>query len=229
MNETLSDRMKKYENVTRQYATTRTPLIIRIDGRAFHTFTRNLPKPYCPKLRQSLVVAARYLLDDISTGVLAYIQSDEISILCLDYKNIKTNQWFDGNVQKISSISASAVTAAFNKEWSGIELAQFDARCFVIPESDVVNYFLWRYTDCVKNSVSAAAQIYFSHKELQNKTTTDRITMLREIGQPWEKLDDEFKNGTTICRGTEGTLCSLSNDRMTPLISHKMNEFLTEE
>lgn len=108
-------RMKKYEFVSRHYLTTRTPVIIRIDGKAFHTFTRGFQRPFDDVLSKTMQETMKYLCENIQGCVLGYTQSDEITLILVDYKNIDTSAWFDYNIQKCASVAASMATMAFNK------------------------------------------------------------------------------------------------------------------
>lgn len=111
----LGDRMKKYEYVTRTHLTPRTPVIIRVDGKAFHTFTRGFKKPFDDVLVKSMQQTMKYLCENIQGCVLGYQQSDEITLVLVDYKKIDTCSWFDYNIQKCASIAASMATLAFNQ------------------------------------------------------------------------------------------------------------------
>ena len=116
---TLGDRMKNnYENITRYYLTRRMPVIIRIDGRAFHTFTRGFKKPFDDILVSTMQDTMKYLCENIQGCVLGYTQSDEISLVLTDYVEITTDAWFGNNLQKMCSVSASMATLAFNKFFS---------------------------------------------------------------------------------------------------------------
>lgn len=108
-------RMKKYEYVTRNYLTCRTPVIIRLDGRAFRSFTRGFEKPFDELLTKSMQETMRYLCENIEGCALGYTQSDEITLILCDYKNLTTQAWFDNNISKICSISASMATLMFNR------------------------------------------------------------------------------------------------------------------
>ena len=117
---TLGDRMKNnYENITRYYLTRRMPVIIRIDGRAFHTFTRGFKKPFDDILVSTMQDTMKYLCENIQGCVLGYTQSDEISLVLTDYAELTTDAWFGNNLQKMCSVSASMATLAFNKFFSG--------------------------------------------------------------------------------------------------------------
>lgn len=135
----LGDRMKKYEGIPRIHLTPRMPLIFRLDGKAFHTYTRGFDKPVDEKIINAMTQAADKLSREIQGFKIAYIQSDEISVLVNDYENFETQAWFDKNLQKMVSVSASICTAYFNKYmWSvGVDrTALFDSRAFVVPREE---------------------------------------------------------------------------------------------
>lgn len=111
----LAKRMKKYEHVTRTHLITRMPVIIRIDGKAFHTFTRGFDRPFDEILIRAMQETMMYLCQNIQGCVLGYTQSDEITLVLVDYKKFTSNAWFDYNIQKCVSIAASMATMAFNR------------------------------------------------------------------------------------------------------------------
>ena len=114
--DSLGDRMKEnYENRSKTYLTRRTPVIIRLDGKAFHTFTRGMKKPYDEIFHNTMNATMKYLCENIQGCKLGYTQSDEITLLLTDYDTLTTDAWFDYNVQKICSVSASMATMKFNK------------------------------------------------------------------------------------------------------------------
>jgi tRNA(His) 5'-end guanylyltransferase len=117
-NDSLGDRMKTYENVTRTHLTRRTPVIIRIDGKAFHTFTRGFFKPFDVVLVKSMQDTMKYLCENIEGCVLGYTQSDEITLVLCDYKKLTSQAWFNNNIQKMCSISASMATLEFNRKFT---------------------------------------------------------------------------------------------------------------
>ena len=176
MNNSLGDRMKKYENVWRFYLPIRTPLIIRIDGKAFHTFTKNMERPFDHTFMNVMHETTKILCEKIDGCKLAYTQSDEISLLLTDYENFETQAWFDKNLQKIVSVSASIASAVFNKIFEPYVF--FDSRTFVLPKEEVCNYFIWRQKDATRNSILSIGQSKFSHKELQNKSCNQIQDML---------------------------------------------------
>lgn len=216
----IGDRMKRYEGAARVYLTPRMPLIVRIDGRAFHTYTKKLragrtsTDPWNGILRDALTEAARELLREISGAKIAYLQSDEISVLVTDYDKRSSQPWFDKSLSKMCSVSASIATMAFNnhiREYvdrgfasaSCPATATFDSRAYCVPREDVTNYFVWRQRDAEKNSISMLAQHYFSHRELHGKSGPEKKDMLaREHGIRWESLHPWKKRGWCVGRKT---------------------------
>ena len=209
VNDDLGRRMKEYyEQVPKTKLVRRMPVAIRIDGKAFHTFTRGFQKPFDEVLVRSMQETMKYLCENIQGCVLGYTQSDEITLILVDYKKLNSAAWFDYEVQKMCSIAASMATMAFNKifykniedyiynlnmVWND-ELeefkyastllkaadkgAMFDARVFNIPKEEVTNLIYWRQLDATRNSIQMAGQANFSHKELQNKSCNKIQDML---------------------------------------------------
>jgi tRNA(His) 5'-end guanylyltransferase len=217
MNDSLGDRMKDfYEGRSKTFLARRTPVIIRIDGKAFHTFCKRFERPYDHFLNTALNKVALHLCQNIQSVKFAERHFDEISLLLTDYDNFQTDAYFDYNVQKICSVAASMATAEFcrqlaktsfkprhngdwiDKEYIGWEESWpcFDARCFNIPEAEVENYFWWRMLDGTRNSISMQAQSKFSHRELQGKNSNDMQEMLfQEHGINWGNLPQGQKVG----------------------------------
>jgi len=225
----LSGRMKEnYENRTRYLIQRRNNVLIRIDGKAFHTYTRGLHKPYDIGLMEDMNLTTKYLCENIQGAKFGYVQSDEISIWVTDYDELQTGAWFDYNIQKMCSISASLATAEFNKlrlirqikdslemikdenvstvpllrDIVNKKLATFDSRVFSISEMDeVINYFVWRQQDATRNSISMAAQSMFSHKELHGKSTSDMQDMMKlQKGVNWNDYPAGFKRGRAVVK-----------------------------
>ena len=199
----IAARMKAYENIPRIHLTPRMPTIIRIDGKAFHTYTKGFEKPWSTEIRDAMTAAATALLEEIQGAEFAYYQSDEISVLLNDYKRFTSQSWFGKNVQKMASVSASIATAHFNNYFALLlvsKLAEFDSRCFVLPREEVNNYFWWRQMDAIRNSASGLAQANFSHKELQGCNVNKMLRMLENKGIPWEKCEDWQKYGMMVTR-----------------------------
>lgn len=201
MTQSLGDRMKGYESCTCSPLPINTPVILRVDGRAFHTFARRFEKPFDNTLIEMMNEVARALMNEIMNARFAYIQSDEISILI--YDKVDSDVWFGNKPQKMTSISAaiaSVVATNFLVE-HGIKhgnKALFDSRVFSIPEKDVTNYFIWRQRDWERNSIQLLAREYFSHKELHGKNTSDIHEMLHKKGVNWNDLPIYLKRGRCI-------------------------------
>ena len=112
--DSLGDRMKGYENAFRHYLPRRMPVIIRIDGKAFHTYTKGFHKPFDYILMKTMQETAYELCKKIEGVKLAYVQSDEISLLLTNDDTLETEPWFGNNLQKLCSIAASIATLAFH-------------------------------------------------------------------------------------------------------------------
>ena len=226
-------RMKTYyEQIPKTKLMRRTPVVIRIDGKAFHTFTKGFRKPFDYILVKSMQDTMLYLCKNIQGCVFGYTQSDEITLVLIDYQTLNTSAWFDYEVQKMCSISASMATLAFNKSFSDRVVkfllseqvmhndydeynnvlknavstgAQFDSRCFNIPKEEVANMIYWRQHDAIKNSISTVAQYYFSTKELHGKSSTDKIHMLiDEHGVDWNSFPIEQQRGSACIKTEHG-------------------------
>jgi tRNA(His) 5'-end guanylyltransferase len=198
----LGTRMKEfYENRTRNFLPRRTYTIIRIDGKAFHTYTKGLERPFDWQLVTDMDETAKFLCQNIQGAKCAFVQSDEISIVLTDFDKLTTDAWYDGNIQKITSISASLATAKFNELRPG-KLAFFDSRCFTIPsEAEVLNYLIWRQQDTVRNSISSVAQFFFSSKELHGKKTNEMQEMLfQNYNVNWNDYNPKSKRGRMIVK-----------------------------
>jgi len=186
----LGNRIKTYyEDRYRIYLTRRTPVIIRLDGKAFHTLTRKFEKPFCIKFIDSMTETAITLCKNIQNVQCAYVQSDEISLFLKDYSELTTEAWFDYNVQKMASVSAAIATSVFKDSMNIKNLVSFDSRVFNIPKEEVCNYFIWRQKDWVRNSVNMLAQSNFSHKELQGKSISKVHDMLHTKNINWADLE----------------------------------------
>lgn len=197
----LGNRMKKqYEDRTRYFLPRRTYGLIRIDGKAFHSYCKNLNKPFDYGFISSMNQTAIALCKEIQGSKFAYIQSDEISILFTDFETITTDMWFDGNIQKIASVASSIATAHFNNVMKP-SIAYFDSRVWTIPDkTEVENYFIWRQMDCVRNSIQSVARSLYSHKELENKNTDALQEMIFQKGQNWNAVSSELKRGRIIIK-----------------------------
>jgi len=203
ISDSLGDRMKTYENVFRHKLPRRMPMILRIDGKAFHTFTKGMKKPFDDDLIKCMQLTSKYLLENVQNAKMVYTQSDEISILIDDTSKLDTDVMFDNNIQKIVSVVASMATVAFNncaKNTLGKSHAMFDCRAFILPEEDVPNYFIWRMRDWERNSLQMVARSKYSPRQLHKKNRVAIHDMLMEKGINWSKIKPHYKNGTMIMR-----------------------------
>lgn len=222
----LGDRIKEnYENRAKTFLTRRVPVIIRLDGKAFHTFTKGMKKPFDDIMVNTMQKTTKYLCENIQGCVFGYTQSDEITLILTDYKTIKTDAWFGYNVQKMTSISASMATLAFNKyfrksykalrenlnlawnvtdeEYEYLEIiskklnkAMFDSRVFSIPKEEVCNCLIWRQQDATRNSIESVGQANFSSKELHKKNCDQIQEMLfTQKGINWNDYPTDYKRG----------------------------------
>lgn len=221
----LGDRMKQYEAVSESYLIRKIPVCLRMDAVCFHSWTRGLKRPYDDDLRRCMEYAAYRTCNEISGARFAYTQSDEISILLVDYQDISTEPWFNYRTNKVQSVAAGLCTSFFAEAclmWLREHVKKkgfpaFDARAFNLPREDVVNAFLWRQQDCERNSLSSLAQSHFSHKELLGKNSSDMQDMLMlQKGVNWNDVETRYKRGVSFykvtrlaeCRTKEGTLVS---------------------
>ena len=234
-NNDLGKRMKEnYEKIAQTKLMRRTPVAIRIDGKAFHTFTKGFQKPFDNILIKTMQETMKYLCENIQGCVFGYTQSDEITLILVDYNKLETYAWFDYEVQKICSIAASMATMKFNKifnekiddywfpqyynilkpgiieYWDTLRKsaekgAMFDARCFNIPKEEVTNLIYWRQLDAMRNSVQMVARSQFSHKELQDLSCNKlQDKLLTEKNINWNDYPIEVKRGSSCVKNEKG-------------------------
>ena len=213
--DSLGTRIKKYENVSRLHLTPRTPVMIRVDGKAFHTLTKNCEKPFDQHFINAMAWAAEATAIHIQGFKVAYVQSDEATFVCTDYDDINTQGWFDYNLQKMVSVSASTMAVYFNHYYYDshvprpyhVGLPVFDSRTFNIPANDIANALLWRAQDWNRNSIQMYARANFSQKQLHKKTKPDMHNMLHEIGKNWTRdLTEQQRNGTFFILNSDGKI-----------------------
>lgn len=213
----IAIRMKKYEEKNRYYLKRKMPVIIRLDMRAGHSFTKGFERPFDEIFTKSMQETAKYLCENIQNCKLSYQQSDEITLLLVDYDDPRTDSFFKYRIDKLCSITASMATMAFNKVFhnnvgdyctytyeteddshSDYEYtlslaankgAMFDARCFNLPQDEVTNNFYWRQLDAMRNSAQMVGQANFSYRELQHKSCKDiKDMLLQQKGINWDDL-----------------------------------------
>lgn len=193
----LASRMESYEDVSHEvYLIPRMPVIIRVDGKAFHTLLRKAKKPFDDEFAGWMDTVAIRLLEEIQNARFAYLQSDEVSLLLIDYNRFDTQQWFGGNREKVVSVSASIASAVLTLYY-GRE-CYFDSRAFNLPEREVVNYFIWRQRDWERNSIQMVARCHYSHKQLDGKNKNEMQEMIFQKGTNWNDYATAWKRGRII-------------------------------
>lgn len=211
--------MRHWESLFNQVLPRRMPAIIRVDGKAFHSYCRHLKKPFDERFYNCMYRSALRVAREIQNFRLAYGQSDEVSFLMVDDATYRTEPWLGGRVNKINSVTASLMTAEFNRH-AKLELpidlqrrtALFDCRVFPITREEVPNYFIWRQQDAERNSIQMLGRAYFSHKQLHNKSCSDIQNMLfTQKGINWADLEVWQKRGWIISRDHGMDPCPIFN------------------
>lgn len=193
----MGDRLKMFEGIEAgRILIPNLPICVRVDGRAFHTFTRGMNRPYDERMSKAMIETMKYLVKK-TDACIGYVQSDEISLVLSDSKE----PLFGGRVQKLTSIIAAMATAKFNdeihKSFPDKPLAEFDCRVWNVPNrTEAANTILWREFDATKNSISMAARSVYSDNQLLNKNSSDKQELLWQKGINWDKYPVFFKRGT---------------------------------
>lgn len=209
-NDELSIRMKAYEaQETSRCFEQGLPVYARIDGRGFSKFTKMAKKPFDASISAAMLAASSALLSQTNAKI-AYFQSDEISLVW-DYSG--QSMFFDGKIQKLTSVVSGIATAAFirqlvnDPEWNSInpnwldKLPHFDARVIQLPSrTEATNMLVWREKDARKNAISMVADTLFSHKSLQSKTGKEKLQMIEEAGVVFGDFPVGSRQGTFLRR-----------------------------
>ena len=219
--DSLGDRMKTYEAVPKVFLTLGIPKIIRLDMRAGHTFCRKFIRPFDKVFSECMIHTTKELCAQIAGVVMGYTQSDEISLVINDVTEEKNiNSFFDGNVEKMVSISASIATIAFNKKYmevvqaipkddkmkkiyeKNLWTAQFDSRVFCLPNvTEVHNYILWRQNDATRNSIQMVGHANFTQKQMHARNNNEIQDMLMlEKGINWNDFPAKYKRGSMVVK-----------------------------
>lgn len=208
MNDDLGDRMKMYElaEAGRRFMPL-LPIMARIDGRTFSSFTRGMERPFDARFTLAMIKTVHHLMAE-TNACMGYTQSDEIS-LAWHSTSIKTQVWFDGRIAKMTSQLGALATLHFYRivcrdlpEYAE-RLPTFDARVWQVPNrTEAANVFLWREWDATKNSTSMAASCHYSSKQLFGKNGSERQEMLFQKGINWNDYPAHFKRGTYVQKRT---------------------------
>lgn len=206
MSDDLGDRMKMYEGMEAgRRLMPLAPILARIDGRAFHAFTRGMDRPFDGRFVDCMTATTAFLVRE-TNACMGYTQSDEIT-LAWHSTNIKSQVWFDGRIHKMVSQLAAQATLEFNARARILlpgfahRRPTFDARVWSVPNrTEGANVFLWREWDATKNSISMAASALYSHNELHTKASADKHDMLMAMGINWNDYQARFKRGVYVQR-----------------------------
>jgi len=203
----IGDRMKAYEAPsTSRKAFKGQPIVVRLDGNNFHTFTKGLKRPYDEDLSELMVETTNALVERFHCDI-AYTQSDEITLIFISEPEDKAELIFDGRFQKIETLTASYASAVFNKLLPGYLPAKahllpcFDSRAYIVPNlQEAYHALLWRQQDATKNAVSMGAQALYSQKQLNGKNGSQLRVMMIELGVDFDDYPYFFKRGTFVRR-----------------------------
>ena len=207
MTESLGDRMKLYESAEAgRRLMPLLPAIARLDGRPFHSFVRGLAKPFDKRLSDLMIDTAIFLVRE-TNAVIGYTQSDEITLAWVP-EEFDSQIFFDGRVQKMTSMLAALCAVHFNRRLPAFlppeyaeRLPVFDCRVWNVPTlEEAVNAFLWRELDTTKNSISMAARAYYDHADIHDKNGSEMQELLWRKGVNWNEYPAFFKRGTYIRR-----------------------------
>lgn len=213
MEDALGDQLKAVEAASQHAVRPDQFMVVRVDGRAFHSYTRGLPRPFDTTLMDDLDAATVALLGDMSATAVAFTQSDEISVVAAPTANPGFAHWFGGRTDKVASIAASVVTATFNQRRPG-RLAHFDGRVFGLDTAaEVTDYLEWRAADARRNAISMLTQDQFTHRELHGRSTRARVEMLATVGVNLDLVHPGFRLGRLFLRETEPKTVTFTHKR----------------
>lgn len=199
----LSRKFKDKESQFRIVIPKKSIVAVRLDGKAFHSFTKQYERPYDLNFMDAMNSVAKGIIESntLSGFMFAYVQSDEVTVFFNDTMNEKSELSFNGRVEKMTSILASVATGSFLRHSPDVKgLPLFDARVLVLEDVDEVQEYMdWRRLDARKNAITMAVSMLYTHKELLEISTPDRLALLD--GTKYEVLPDDFFNGRLVFRG----------------------------
>lgn len=208
----IGDRMKSYEIRQRTKLLTRIPYVVRVDGKSFHTFTKDLKTPYDERFIELMNLAMKFTAFEMTGVTAAYRQSDEISFVFYEPDYEKTH-WLGGRVQKLASVVASLVSVNFNKHMHRYlpdkmsETPVFDGRAFQLPDrTEACNYLVWRALDAKRNSINMLARSHYSQSKLNGVSQDELLEMIKKKGRPWKDHPEQFTQGTYMIQNEDQTL-----------------------
>lgn len=201
----LSDRMKLYEAIeSDRLLIPSLPIMVRIDGKSFHTWTRDCQRPFDEKIQRLFDATTKFLVDE-TNAVVGYTQSDEISLVLWNFEIPDSQVMFNGRTQKLASVLSSMATARFNElapnYFPDKSLAFFDCRVWNVPNwNEAVNCLIWRELDATRNSIQSAAYALYSNNQLFKKTTSEMQEMIFQKGINWNDYSPRSKRGAYFKR-----------------------------
>lgn len=199
--------MKRYEHAFRYYLPRRSYTLMRLDIRAGHSYLKDAERPFDFPFMASMDLVAIKLCEEIMGAQFAYVQSDEISLLLIDFATHQSEPFFGGNMNKLLSIPPSIASGYMSRLRPEPEpIPQFDCRVWAMSDPvEVANYFVWRQRDAVRNSIQMVGQHYFTQAQLFGQST-DQIqeTLFTQHGVNWSHFPTGAKRGRLILKGTEG-------------------------
>lgn len=223
MHDALNVRIKEnYESRYKIKLCARVPVIIRVDGKSFSKYTASLDRPFDLKFIDAMNNVALDLCKQIQGAQIAYVQSDEVSILLHNYKKFDSQAWFDNQLQKMVSISASIasvrMTLLSRYLFPHVRPAYFDSRAFILPEAEVNNAFLGRQNDARRNSIQMLARSLYSQKSCNRKNGEELKEMILAKDQDWNNLPARLRMGRCAVKykynvdGTERARWKIDNE-----------------
>lgn len=195
----FGSRMKAYEVEFKHFLPKKNFFVLRVDMKSGHSYLKYAKRPFDQHVVEAMNRTAEVLCREVQGSICAFTQSDEISVLFTDLGSQNSQTWLGGVIQKIASVSAARASVYFSESYvnSYGQSAVFDSRVFSIADPyEVVNYFLWRQRDAIRNSIQMTAQANFSHKALIGKSCAELLEMLSEQKDVWwNELPAEYRMG----------------------------------
>lgn len=216
-NTPLDVRMKRYEHTYRYELPRRAYTLLRLDGVAFHTYLKHAEKPFDRSFMNDMDLTALRLCDMVQGVKLAYVQSDEISLLLTDFDSLQSEPWYAGRVQKTCSVAAGIASSYFSSLRRIVPgMPFFDACVWSMSDPvEVANYFVWRQRDAVRNSVQMVGQHYFTQKQLHG-VSCDGVQemLLKKHGVNWNDFPVGCKQGRVAVHTQEEGWCLFGAPRL---------------
>ena len=208
---TLEEKCKYYQSISDYKLMPNSYVLVHCDGRAFSSLIKKrFKQPFDRDFIFIMNETARYLCENIGGCKMAYVQSDEITLVLTDFDTETTDSFFGYRMCKLISTIAAMATAKFNRLWmqsqedielsiKELPLVTFDCKVWNVPTyNDVKAWLIYRQNDCVRNSINQTAYSVFSHKELEGLKTPERLVKLLGKGIDWDGFDDALKYGRFV-------------------------------